>query len=215
MGVASLYGSINPYSSFASGLGNKVQSYLRRQIIKVESGKYHYQTDLKILKVINKIDIPISRDDAILEMNRDISLGNSYFTNTNNVSHVYYGYYGRIYHASRHAESNVKLTYEEISPLEAIELFSEANMRSDFGVLVIEDSKGERSLIDFPYSNNAAYTINSFHICQIDMSKSSECRIKLVGERNWTNRGRGPLLDISNFTKFYKIIKHVRTETYI
>jgi len=214
MGVASLYGALDQYSSSKKS-GNKIRSYLRRQVIKVEDGKYHYQTNLKILKVIDKIDMPMSREDAIEDMNKAISLGNSFFTNTEKMSQGYYGSYGRINHVSRHAEASVKLTYEEISPIEAIAIFRDGLSRSDFGMLIVENDVGIKYLINFPFARGImGCSHTSFQVCQIESIKNGEDNIVLTSERNWSGRD-DPMYDINNFAKFYKILKHVRTETYI
>lgn len=216
MGVQSLYGPV--YGGYDSN--HKAQAYLRRQIIMVEKHKYHYQTDAKILKVVEKTDKPITREEAVAAMNEDIQSGKGYFTNASYFSSTgYYSTHGMITYVSTHAVPKVPITLEEVTLQEASELFDAANKISDSGVLILENAKGKKFLIDFPYSFNQINKVskNRFPVDEI-LSLKTGVSIELVPQKSTTYIYHGATKDVhalDKFTKFYKIVKHVKSETFV
>ena len=220
MGVASLYGPLNDYSRTAD---YAPQAFLRRQIIEINPGKYYYQTDLKILKVIKKADVIKTREEAVSEMNHQISIANSYFSSLPQMTGNYYGTSGMIKLVSTGAVPKVSMTFEEIDEVEATNLYNQSYMTSDFGALLLENLKGERFVIDFPYSfsssASALSSINSFKIskllpCSLDKTE----KISLYDKKRSIfgyNKNLEPTHGLDKFTKYYKIVKHVKNDTYI
>lgn len=216
MGILSLYGPINNYNIREE---YKSQVYLRRQVIEVKPGKYHYQTDLKILKVIKKAELPFTREESAIKMNNDIKKGAAFFTPGTNMSTGYFSVHGMIKHVSIHAVPKVTITFEEIPNLEATALFYDAQALSDFGMLALRNSTNNY-LIDFPYSFSAiVHPITAFNISEMQNNLDPAEKIMLKEPRKsiFGHSGRTPVCTkgIADFKKFYKIVKHIKTETYI
>jgi len=215
MGVQSLYGPMH-----GDDRTQKPQAFLRRQIIKVENHKYHYQTDAKILTVLEKTAKPMTREEAVEFMNNDIRKRKAFFTSS---SHMpvsgYYSTRGMITHVSVNAVPKVPITLEEINFEEAELLYHAAALYCDPGVLVLEDAKGKKSLIEFPYSfTSSSYkvSINSFPITPIH-NPVTGFTIEETDQVNGRYYGSKPKEHhaLDKFTKFYKIVKHVKKESYI
>ena len=214
MGVQSLYGPLNGDSRT-----QKPQVFLRRQIIKIENRKYHYQTDAKILAVLEKTDKPMTREEAVELMNKEVHSGKAYFTTASHIaSNGYYSTRGMITHVSVNAVPKVPITVEEIKYDEAMVLFHIAEKICDSGILILEDAKGKKSLIEFPYSFSSSspkVNINSFPITPIFNPSTGFT----IDEMEATGRYYGSKpkehYALDKFTKFYKIVKHVKKESYI
>ena len=216
MGVVSMYGPVNNYSVTTE---YKSQGYLRRQVIEVSPGKYHYQIDLKILKVLKKAEKLSTREESVLKMNKDIEDNISYFTSTTNMHSSYYSIYGKINHVSIHAVPKVSMYLEEIDELEATSLFLDAQAAADCGILVLENTSG-KYLIDVPYIySTRPCSIHCFDICTIknklELLVPFEKIILNEIRRSLYNKVIPQSYNLSQFTKFYKIVKHVKKETYI
>lgn len=215
LGCLSLYGPVGDYSK-----DNKYKpfTYVRRQIIEVLPGKFHYQSDIKILSVTKKTQSPMTKEQAVEYINKKISSG-AYFTNSTNMSGHYYSTYGMITYASAHAVPKPILKYEEISRAEAEILFDRAEAIPDFGMLVLEKPTGTKYLVDFPFSGSKQRAKkDSFDVCELLKGKplSSEM-LELNNKRQsyWNRSGPAFTEKFDNFTKFYKIVKCVKNETYI
>jgi len=217
MGVASLYAPLNDYLTDNS---YKPQTYLRRQIIEVQPGMYHYQSDLKILKVIKKTDNPMTRLESVEKMNQDIQDGISYFTSSTQMNRVHYGPREKIQLVSIHAVPKVSMSFEEITLHEAELLFNAGMAMSDCGLLLLENLKKDKFLVDYPY----IYTGNVASTTSFDTSKLMPCNLdpkeKLVlSERRRSLWGGSRTISpgavaLDKFAKFYKIVKHVKDQTY-
>jgi len=217
MGVVSLYGPLNNYSYDKEF---KTQGFLRRQVVQVAQGQYHYQTDLKILKVVKKIEQSMTREESVEEMNKDIGSGNAYFSNNPTMNQNYYSTRGMIKLASIHAVPKITLSFVEITKTEATQFFYYAQTISDFGILVVEDNKGIKSLIDFPYSfSNSKVTIDAFGICLLSSQLVNGMeKITLKDNRNYYSGSGRQVIELhalDEFKKFYKIVKHVKTNTFV
>ncbi len=219
MGVLSLYSTIDPY-----GTTHKPQVFLRRQIVRSAPGKYHYQADLKILKVTNKTDTPISREDSAVILNKEISDGVAYFSNSTYMpASGYYSSRGMIKHVSVAAVPKLGLTFEEIPKAAAIELFNLAAGFADTGIMALEDATGQKYLIEFPYSfsSGKAVDIHAFEAYKIkDISPGDEIITAVVVDSKMRYgysmaTKTKEVHDLDNFAKFYKIVKHVKKESYV
>jgi len=215
-GVVSLYGPLNDYSILNE---YKPQIFLRRQILEVDPGKYHYHTDLKILKIIKKASMTLTREESVSDMNAQILSGNAYFSNTTHMSGTYYGGRGRVKLASIHAVPKVLLRFEEVTKEEATTLFYAGSASSDFGMLLLENIKEEGFLVDYPYcyTGQSSVTSSNFDTSRIllcDRAKAE--KITLVDKRKsrWGNSVNPGPYSLDHFEKFYKIVKHVKDQTY-
>jgi hypothetical protein len=216
MGVLSLYAPLDTYGSTY-----KPQVFLRRQIVEISKGKYTYQTDLKILKVTKKTDKPLTREEVSAKMNAEILKGKAQFSNTTHFSASgYYSTRGMIKHTSLNAVPKLTLSLEEITQDEAANLFAEASAISDDGMLVVEDNRGQKYMVDFPYSFSATKksSISGFEAYKIQNVIAGDEIISPILE-NTGRYGGGTktkeVRSLDNFAKFYKIVKHVKKESYV
>jgi hypothetical protein len=130
----------------------------------------------------------------------------------------YYSTRGMITHISVNAVPKVPITIEEIKYDEAMVLFHAATKICDSGILILEDAKGKKSIIEFPYSFTSSTTkvnINAFPITPI-FNPMTGFTIEEM-ETNGRYYGSKPKEHhaLDKFTKFYKIVKHVKKESYI
>jgi hypothetical protein len=216
MGVLSMYGPV--YAN--SGATFKPQVFLRRQIIEVEPHKYHYGIDLKILKVIEKTETPSTRQESAKKMNEEITAGTAYFTpSTNMTPTTYWAGRGKIDYVSVHAVPKVTMTFEEIDQLEATRLFHDAHADLDIGKLLVANASSIYPLaIDFPYSTSASRscTITNFEVVKASTDLKPTEALVLKDSKRATYRSAGGMTySLDKFTKFYKIVKNIKNETYI
>jgi len=220
MGVLSLYAPIDTY-----GESHKPQVFLRRQIVKVEKGKYHYQTDLKILKVTEKAKTPITREESAALMNAEILRNKAYFSNTPHFSTTgYYSTRGMIKHTSIHAVPKLTMSFEEITFEDADKLYDVAENVSDSGILLLEDARGQQFLIDFPYSysskKNNKDAFEAYRVVNVKdgdevITVYKDPRATASSRWSYTSSKTKELRALDNFVKFYKIVKNVKKESYV
>ncbi len=218
MGVLSLYAPIDTY-----GEKNKPMVFLRRQIVEIEKHKYINQADLKILKVLEKTTTPISREDSMAYLNADIGKGKAHFSTSTHFSPSgYYSSRGMIKLVSVNAVPKLKLTTEELTLAEAEILFKEAAKICDSTMMALEDSKGQKYLIDFPYSFSSTKKVNTDSIEVYKIHGITDEYINSVVDgkhRHWsysnTSLNTKEVRSLDKFTKFYKIVKHVKTDSYV
>jgi hypothetical protein len=198
MGVLSLYGSVGYIGEFV-----ECQSFLRRQIVKIMPGKYFYHNDAKILKVINKSSVKKTKEDSANEINNEINSGNTYFTSDTGVlSGTYYSCHKKINYVSEYSVAKPKMDFIEIDKNEAATLLKIAVEMRDRGVLIVErfDIK---YIIGFSYNHPEDW----FSISEID--KSSDGNISCY------HKNRKEMYQLDSFSKYYKIVKHVKNGIYI
>lgn len=219
MGTQSLYAPINDY---AYNNEHKPQVYLRRQIVEVEPGKFHYQADVKALKIIKVAETPMSRQEAVAYMNSCIQNDPStYFTNGIMMNQTYYSTRGMIKHVSTYAVPKLKISFSEITAAEAKDLYEESYLTSDSGQLLLEDSRGTRYLTTFPYSSkNLIRAPDEFEVTELVLPNLDPVEILSIkeGSNPYSFYGKRPTpksYTLDKFAKFYKIVKHVKDETYV
>lgn len=220
MGTLSLYGPLYEYSSRTKE--TKAQVDLRRQIIEVEDGKFYFNTDVKMLKVISSTTEPMTREESAKFLNDKITSGNAFFSTNPKMNGKYYGVYGVIKHVSVHAVPKVELSLEEIDRAEAENIFQTALLSSDSGIIALEDLKGRFSIVDFPYMFNSTSNLStmSFSSCFIKTPNRSDpiYSLEVVDVRKslWgASTSKTNVESLDNFEKYYKIVKHVKNETFI
>lgn len=221
LGVASLYGSLDDYRVRCK---YKVIPRRNQQILEKEPGRYFYSSNIGILKVIEKSKIPMAGQDAIDRMNASIVANNGYFSNSPNINSTivryYYGAGEFMRLVSSSSVNKVSITYEEIDIAEAICLFFQAEVLKDVCMLAVEDYVAKKYIIDFPFISpyplqTILTTVPEFQVCGI--SFLDDKNIILDTPRNIWNRTppRNQGYKLTDFKKFYKIVKHVKKETYI
>jgi len=218
-GVASLYGPIESYSYDPE---HKPVTRMRKQIIEVSEGRYYYQNDLKILKVLNKIIIAPTRQESIARMNKHIEDGIAVFSNSEyGLRSTNVSMQDQVRHVSTYSVPKVLLTFEEVDINAAGEVLNSAALTSDIGMLMLEDSAGSKFIIDYPYymANSVSAVTHSFNVTKlIPMPLDKREKLILAEKRQsifGSSRLRSCIKKLDNFTKFYKIIKHVKDATYI
>lgn len=211
-GTLSLYCSLQENRECVS----KPQTMLRRQIIEISPNNYYFHNDAKILKVVKKSATVITPEESAAELNANINL--SYFSSYERMGSAYYSSSGRVRYVSASAVAKVKIKLEEIDVVEAEKLLLECVPFTDDGCLVVESDKGVQNIISFPYSARSNRNImNSFEVRKIlktdDYGHTLEesPRINFYSNYNVTK----PTFKLDNFTKFYKIVKCVKNDTYI
>jgi hypothetical protein len=216
MGVLSLYG---PLDFKRNTTDYRPQTAPRRQVIKVEAGKYHFQTDTKILKILNKTDNIMTREESAAFINNEIAAGNTFFTNGTNMSRSYYSTYGLIEHVSHHTVATPKLAIEEITKTEAISIFNSCVPDSHSGKLLLEMPNSKMYRIVFPWrATFTSVNIMSFPAAEVLSINDTRLTLTEAGrklESYYGGTNNDPRYSIDNFVKFYKIVKYVKTESYV
>lgn len=213
MGVLSLYG---PLSQGGKDNYRWPTVYPKRQVVEVEPNKFHYQTDVKILKIIEKTESPMTREQSVQHVGDSIASGNGYFTDGVYMGRSYAGAWGQIDHASVHAVPEVTISLEEIDKDSAIELYDLAVQRSNSGLLILEKSTGEKYLLALSHFTLSSKTPNlqEFNVIEIELINAQVILPKSKHGNRWQHHSQ-IAVSIDDFTKFYKLVKHVKTETYI
>jgi hypothetical protein len=215
MGVLSLYGRMD--RSYNNVL--KAPSFLRKQIIEVFPGKFHYNTDIKILKVLGKSPLPMSREDSMTYINGEINHNvNCYFSQDTKFTNSFQPSFRYIGCVSVHAEPKVKYVLEEIEKEEAEELFYKFRDTTYYGGLVLENLQDKKSIIDFPWWGSQQ-TVNTTSFPIQDVAAIDDSKITLhkpvAGAMAYVTGAKPKLYSLDNFKKFYKIVKQVRAIKYI
>ncbi|HEY6435470.1 MAG TPA: hypothetical protein VIY47_02690, partial [Ignavibacteriaceae bacterium] len=222
LGIASLYGAlmVNPYSKI--GPGDKdiytVNKFLRRQIVEYDKGKYYISPDVKILAVIQKAEIALTQEEAIARINIEVESGFAHFTSYPNPTQKYFWLKDDVRLVALPAIQNVKLSFEEIPYIDAIRVFNDMQGKNDSGALLLQDTDGKFHIISFPYLHSAQ-TMQNLHILDVDPIRIDDVNTYLAVERPLGSLTylqtphTGERLD--NFEKFYKIVKHIKKQTYV
>lgn len=216
LGVQSLYCTMDT----ASTKGNfKVQASLRRQVVEVSPGRFHYQTDAKILKVLSKAAVPMTREQAALHLNNTIKTNPAaYFSSYDRMGVNYYGSHGRVKLVSTHAVPKVPISIVEIDKPEATDLLNTCIMHTDTGCLVVESPDGKQYTVDFPWWGSARNNVpvGEFYVDQIDSIEDDHIVHKTSKSHYYGGTGPSkPSFKLDIFTKFYKIVKSVKSDTYV
>lgn len=218
MGVLSLYGPI-----IEAGGGYKPQVFLRRQIIKVSKGKYVYQSDAKILKVTKQAKTPMTREESASQINAELAAGNALFSPVNSFNNSYYSSRGTIIMVSVNAVPKLPMSFIEITKDVAEELFVQGFNKCDMGMLaLVEQGTGRKWLVDQPSSSYSRTRTtcdqNAFGVSEIitDLCTTDLIMAPKHTGNNWVYRNSAPAAKrLDNFAKFYKIVKHVKSETFV
>lgn len=214
-GVQSLYCSMDNLTARSEF---KVQTMLRRQIIEITPGKFHYQTDAKILKVLTKAATTTTREDAALYLNNTIKNNvAAYFTPHNRMNSHYYGSNGKVKLVSTHAVSKVSINLVEIDLDEATSVLTECITNSDVGYLVVENIAGKQFTVDFPWwGGSIVVTQDEFYVNEIAEVKSDHIiHVPKTNQYYGSFSSQKPRCTLDSFTKFYKIVKSVKSDTYV
>lgn len=204
----------------------------KRQIIQVTPGRYFYQSDLKILNIIESAEIPYTKDEAIGILRNSLE-SKHLFTNTEYLitspTTTYRpSYLEKVKFITNNtvAEKDINYSYQEIDLTEARSLYKQGYDQYDVSVLMLEDSTGRKYLIDHPNSEyektKSTMTVDSFEVSEILIAPDS---IKLTSqeykskfpERSYYSTSPGRFKSkqkLEDYTKYYRIIKHIKNEQF-
>lgn len=214
LGVMSLYCSL---VGMNKDTGMKAQGMLRQQVIEVSAGHFFYKPDAKILKVLTKTSLPMSREDAVSYTNNIIATNPAaHFSCWEVFNTKYYGSRGRVKMVSLHAAPKIKLSIQEITKDEAVDLLSECRPYTDMGCVVLENSRQNKFLVDFPWWGASINTPGITNFYTTPIAEPEEDRVTFAENirSNRTSPGRSTF-SLDNFVKFYKIVKSVKNDTYV
>lgn len=210
LGVMTLYTSIETATVKPSF---KVSSKSRRQVIEVTTGKFHYHADIRILAVMQQCPTPMTAAQGVDYVNNSLKTISTFFSSTKYVTSGYYGGYDIVRFASLHTVLKPKITLVEVNLHQASMLVGQAIATSDSGVIVLEDSHGNRFLLSRPWTVRGVH-INANPWLYVDrLTKISSDCVEL--EPRWQDTKDADAVTLDNFEKFYKIVKSVKNDTYI
>ena len=217
MGVLSLYG---PLLGYSYDLEHSATTYIRRQVLEVSPGVYYFQSDLKVLKVVQTTPTPLTLGASAAKINTYIESNTAHFSNIANSVRAIHS--KTISMVSVHAVRKVPITLEEVTFDEAKILLKTGLYSSDIGILVVEDSNQEQYIIDHSYEYSTSISAERFNVLKVVEYKLNKHKtietIVLGGKRTgyWGGQSSAPgAHTLDNFKKFYKIVKHIKTLTYI
>lgn len=216
-------GSLSMYSKMDTGSGTlrdtlTTGKLLRRQVIEIAPNQYHYKADAKILQVIKKTDKPMSKLESAAMINAANTKTPAYFSSgihfTKNST---VASYNKIEHISSHAVDKVGITLEEINLNDAESVIFTAYGSCDAGKIVLEDTHGKQFVLNISwyYGAGAPSSLDTIKVSPI-MTIGPD-RITLTQTKSahsYYHTTPSISHPISYFTKFYKIVKHIKQETY-
>jgi hypothetical protein len=219
-GKVSLYGSVNNYSH--DGVHTTI-SYLRRHVIEITdtnfsfpagTSRFFYHTDPKIIKVIEPAKEVVTPGECVSRINDLINQQLAEFSSSTYFSNFSYSSSCRIYKASVNAVPKVPLSYQEVTKAEATDIVLESIRTLDPMQLIFEDRSGILKVINFPYTPSCRFSPDNFSTLVVERNALQNFESIIVTEkRNYPHIS--PMYSIDNFVKFYKIIKHIKDDTYV
>jgi len=217
MGTESLYGPAEYTYSYYSGNAGVPKSWCRRQIIEVKTGLFFFGTNIKILKIVEAAEKPMTRAEALKYMNEQIAVGAYFSKDASDDGTVGWSRPGRVKMVSSYGVKPA-LSFEEIDATEAAAIYQRAYKAGDRYQLVVEDSYRSMFLIDMPYRGSGAATVPAEFLPEplSGIDPTSENVILSRGRSRFNNYGsKVTKRKLDDFVKFYKIVKHVKTDSYV
>lgn len=214
LGTMTLYGP-GSSSTWVSYDDFVMTSVPRKQIVEVGPGQFFYGTNARILKVVSPAAEPMTKQSGVQYVRDAIAAGKALFSMNKTFTPVQKGY-GIVDFVSTHAVTPL-LTLQEISRDDACARFHYAHHRYDYTQLVLEDKDGRKFLLDFGHNSlsqtGADPKFNTLAVKTVFTEPVT--KIDLFESRPWHDASRPGTETLDNFVKFYKILKHVKDETYI
>jgi len=220
-GSAALYGTGRNMFEFS---GITTEMYGKREVLQMDN-QFYFRSDLKIIKVVEPTTTPYTKIEAIEKIREGINSGcmfSSEITKLQNPTSIYSDA-GSVKFASSTLTNDITYTYEEVNLDTARELFKKGYDDYDCMVLILEDSKGKKYLIDQPRTlwtkTHYTCTISSFPVMEIEMMNG---KLKITdSERAYRkalryNAPKTPsAIAFSSYAKYYQIVKHIKSEKFI
>lgn len=211
LGTFTMYTQLLDNTSVVRELNNS--AFHRRQLVEVEPGKVYYSTDLKILKVLEKAETPLTRQESADLLNQRIKNDTVIFSSTGIFPTTYRTHDSSIsYVSTTMAKQTPVLSLEEITQVEAAKIFDKATSYGDNGRLVFENPTGRQYITYFPYYGNTIYTTDHYPVAEL--TNIDPANVKLIPKTVIKYNTRLPYESFKSFTKFYKIVKHLKNESF-
>lgn len=217
LGRVSLFG----YMCDAMSAEMSIESYANRQIIELvapSTNKFHYRSNLKILKILKKADVPMTSVQAVKHINDSINSTNSTYIS----SGTYFGQYTygkpiKLVCAAKAPTVSIKL--EEITFDEALFLFTDASKYKESGILALEKSDGKQYLINFPWFLPQV-NLTQLDLTLLEIDKVTTTSIILTSDAVLLGSTMSgitalPTAKLDDFKKYYKIVKYVNDVSYV
>lgn len=214
-GTVTLYGPVDYRYSYYGNSTAKVQTFARRQIIEVKKGFFLYGTDLKILQVTKPSPVPMTKADALEYLNDEIKKGSHFTSNPSDDGTNSWSTKSSIQYISESSNLRPTLSLVEITKTEAEQLYLECYKTGDKYKLVLENLGGEHFILDLPYAGSRSIS-TEFIPEPIVKIKPGDTEIVMGrGRQSFNNYGNRKFSKLDNFAKFYKIVKNVKSVTYV
>jgi hypothetical protein len=198
MGVLSLYSSPDNHPQRIM----KPRCFLRRQVIEVQPGKFHYKTDVKILKILKKASTPSTREASVKYIDNLFKSGaKPFFTQYDRFTPPVYST-NDIKVVSTHAVPKLKIELEEITRYEMEIMFDDCKARLDSGSVVLKTLSGDAFVLGWPWMGSSTSTIDNFTAYPVEKIESD--RLILATRKSYNQ------YSLDDFDKFYKVIKIVK-----
>lgn len=221
-GTATLYG---PCQIATKDLVIKPCIIGRRQILEVTPNAYYFQSDLKILSLTEPREIAHTKIEASAILSTALENGalfSPYEDLLNSTTSSYYR--ERVRHVSYPVctENDMSFTREEVSEQEAIALFDLSTNCFDCAVLMLEDATGASHLIDVPTSEYSRKrdqfskdNFKAFETQLVGGQLKISPKYKVISKYSTSMDFPKISRKLTDFVKYYKIVKHTKTETFI
>lgn len=233
-GLTGVYlGSASLYSAAAIGYESPdivPDSVIKRQIIQVTPTLYYYQSDLKVLSVVERCKDPFTKEEVLSLLNKSIRDKHVFTSSEYTVLNPSKVYRDNLRYAS-HTNvkiNDVKYSVEEVSLADAHELFDLGKNCFDITTLMLVSATGEQYLVGHPRSlytsAGSTMTYSSFETIRVEhynssiQLHSSVYKAKPSGyrlSRTPDHKFDMTRYNLSDFSHYYKIIKHIKTNSYV
>ena len=217
MGVASLFGNIN--DDYKSN-NFKISPKIKRQIIKVGTFKYFHAADAKILSIIKKATNKGSIIESVNTINAEIESGlSTFYSRYYNDAMPYPAPSDEILHISTSTSPVVKLIIEEIDINVANDIVERYRLLKD-PVPIIVEKNNIKYLIMFPSLGPFFAQIDKFKTITITDIKEDRIIVYPLTNKSrfWyamNGQATTPSFKLTDFSKFYKVVKQVKNVKYL
>jgi hypothetical protein len=231
MGKGSLYSKTNTTMNKAfTQMTLKPCVIKNEHIIQLNANCYYYAKDLQFLKIINKASSVTTQRESFEHINSEINKGVAIFYDGPVYNGVFpnfsYRALNKIKLVSKNSKYPVAMKLEQVGVIDAHDLFEKTLQYKDVGMLVFENSLGERFIINGPYRpsllanfklNFLKYTDKCFRVYKVDIPDSVFYSIDVVFSDTINNKNTtlDLIYSMTDFVKYYKIVKTVNSDEYI
>lgn len=219
MGVMSMYGALQN----TIGFDHRPRSIIRKYVIEVKPGTFHFTGELKALTNESVSEVPLTQQDAIDYISAYNDTGRAYFTPNATFTSIYSCIFTKI---TSVAVPKIPMTFVEITADDAELTVKNSEASSDIGQVLLVNSNGmflvNHASEYYSFLNyKTSYHTNEFDVIKIEEFDTTIPQYKLttIGRRQLYlgshGSDRAQAVTVKHFTKFYKIVKHIKNDTYV